>query len=149
MRMSERLQTATRLFLDTASVIYFVEKHPHFADLVRVAFDRLDEGSLSAVTSPVTLSECLVLPYRIGRPDAAQAFIDVIVYGDNVTFAPIDQAAAERAAELRTRYNMSLPDAFQAAVAMAAGCDAFLTNDATFKRVAEINVIVLGEMEPG
>lgn len=61
----------------------------------------------------------------------------------------INQAVAERAAEIRARYNLALPDSFQVAVALESGCDAFLTNDAALKRVAEIDVIVLDEVEPG
>jgi predicted nucleic acid-binding protein len=43
---------------------------------------------------------------------------------------------------------LSLPDALQAAVALVAGCDAFLTNDAVLKRVTELRVITLDEVEP-
>jgi hypothetical protein len=32
-------------------------------------------------------------------------------------------------------------------VALQSGCDAFLTNDMTLKRVSELSVIVLEEME--
>lgn len=33
MRIDEALQGVTRLFLDTAPVIYYVEKHPTYLDL--------------------------------------------------------------------------------------------------------------------
>ena len=65
-----------------------------------------------------------------------------------IAFISIDDQIANRAADLRVRHNLTLPDAFQAAVALAAGCDAFLTNDATLKRVTELTVIVLNEVEP-
>ena len=48
MKISDRLQAVTRLFLDSAPVIYAVEKHPRYVDLVRVALKRLDAGALSA-----------------------------------------------------------------------------------------------------
>jgi len=38
-------------------------------------------------------------------------------------------------------------DAFQIAVALAAGCDAFLTSDNTLKRVSELTILVLDELE--
>jgi predicted nucleic acid-binding protein len=148
MKISDRLQAVTRLFLDSAPVIYAVEKHPRYVDLVRVALKRLDAGALSAVTSPVTLAECLIAPYRLGRADVSQTFVDLVVYGSNVTFVTIDQAVAEKAAELRARYNLLLPDSFQVAVAMLVGCDGFLTNDAALKRVTEMDVLVLDELEP-
>lgn len=148
MKISDRLQAVTRLFLDSAPVIYAVEKHPRYVDLVRVTLKRLDAGALSAVTSPVTLAECLIAPYRLGRTDVSQTFVDLVVYGSNVTFVTIDQTVAEKAAELRARYNLLLPDSFQVAVAMLVGCDGFLTNDAALTRVTEMDVLVLDELEP-
>lgn len=148
MKISERLRPTIRLFLDSAPVIYAVEQHPRYLAVVRPAFRRIDEGSLLAATSPVTLAECLIAPYRQGRLDVAQAFVDQIVYGNNVTFVEIEQRVAQQAADLRARYNLSLPDALQIAAALASSCDAFLTNDQLLKRVTEIDVIVLDELEP-
>jgi predicted nucleic acid-binding protein len=53
---------------------------------------------------------------------------------------------AERAADLRARYNVRTPDAIQLATALEAGCDAFLTNDLALRRVAELRVLVLGTL---
>ena len=97
------------------------------------------------MTSAVTLAECLVLPERLGLPEARQAFWDLLVEADQALFVPIDAIVASQAAQLRTRYNLALPDAFQVAAAIGAGCEAFLTNDASLKRVEELNIIVLEE----
>ena len=147
MKITERLQTVTKLFLDTAPVVYYVEEDTRYLALVDPVFDRLDAGTLVAVTSPVTLAECLVMPYRNNQVELQQIFSDLIVNGINVLFASIDREMGRRAAELRARYNLSLTDAFQIAVALQSGCDAFLTNDMTLKRVSELSVIVLEEME--
>jgi predicted nucleic acid-binding protein len=40
-----------------------------------------------------------------------------------------------QAASLRARYGLRTPDALQISVALAAGCSAFLTNDARLQRV--------------
>ncbi|MFA0763852.1 MAG: hypothetical protein XFASWVDF_001578, partial [Candidatus Fervidibacter sp.] len=37
--------------------------------------------------------------------------------------------------------------ALQLATAIKAGCDAFLTNDATLKKVTELKVLVLSELQ--
>jgi predicted nucleic acid-binding protein len=147
MKITERLQTVTKLFLDTAPVVYYVEEDTRYLALVDPVFDRLDAGTLVAVTSPVTLAECLVMPYRNNQVELQQIFSDLIVNGTNVLFASIEREMGRRAAELRARYNLSLTDAFQIAVALQSGCDAFLTNDMTLKRVSELSVIVLEEME--
>jgi predicted nucleic acid-binding protein len=90
-----------------------------------------------------------VIPYRVSNTVLRQAFSDLITSGSGAEFTPLDQEKADRAAELRARYNLSLTDAFQIAIALTTNCDAFLTNDITLKRVTEINVIVLDETEAG
>jgi len=59
----------------------------------------------------------------------------------------IDSETAKVAADLRARYNLRTPDALQLATAIKAGCDAFLTNDATLKKVTELKVLVLSELQ--
>lgn len=147
MKVAEALHGIARLFLDTAPIIYYVERNPTYGPLTDAIFDRIDEGRLQAVTSPITLAECLVMPFRLGQVKAQQDFLDLIVWGVGVTFVPSDSAIARKAAEVRVRYNLTLADAFQVATALVAGCDAFLTNDATLKRVEELRMLVLVELE--
>jgi predicted nucleic acid-binding protein len=145
MILAEQLDSLRQVFLDTAPVIYFVEKNPSFIEKVQSLFSKLDEGKLTAVVSPITLAECLVLPYQIPNPEIAQIFSDLLVNSESVLFYPIDEVIADKAAELRARYNITLTDAFQLAVAIQAECEVFLTNDADLKRVTEISIIVLSE----
>ncbi|HUK88872.1 MAG TPA: PIN domain-containing protein, partial [Blastocatellia bacterium] len=109
-------------------------------------FDQIDNGYMTAVTSPVTLAECLVVPYRTGDAKLQQDFLDLIVYGNNTVFVSVDREVGRRAAEIRAAHNITLPDALQIATALVAGCQGLLTNDATLKRVTQLNVIVLDEM---
>ncbi len=98
------------------------------------------------VTSPVTLAECLVRPYNLGQTQLQQEFIELITDNDNIEFVPIaNQILAIEAAQLRAKYNIQLPDAFQIAVALASNCEAFLTNDAILQRVTELRVLVLND----
>ena len=147
MKVNAALQGVARLFLDTAPVIYYVERNPSYTALVDDIFDRIDAGSLAAVTSPITLAECLVMPIRQGLAQVQQDFADVIVSGANVFFVTLDEAIARQAADLRARYQLALADAFQLAAALAGGSGAFLTNDHYLKRVRELPVLVLDELE--
>jgi predicted nucleic acid-binding protein len=147
MKFAEQLESLRQVFLDTAPVIYFVEKNPEFSEKVQPIFSKLDEGTLTAVVSPITLAECLVLPYKMPNPDIAQIFSDLLVNSESVLFYPIDEVTADKAADLRARYNITLTDAFQLAVAIQAECEAFLTNDIDLKRVTEIPIIVLSQAE--
>lgn len=45
-------------------------------------------------------------------------------------------------------HRLTMTDALQAAVAMEAGCDAFLTNDVKLKRLPAPRVIVLQDLDP-
>ncbi|MFP4395579.1 MAG: type II toxin-antitoxin system VapC family toxin [Anaerolineales bacterium] len=143
MMVAPRLDAVQRLFLDTAPIIYFVEEHPCYFPLVRPVFERMDAGTLVGVVSPVTLAECLVHPYRMGHLDAVEMFSGLLTR--RMDFVPIEATIASQAAELRACHNLDLPDALQCAVALHAGCDAFLTNDIALKRVTELHMIVLDE----
>ena len=99
-----------------------------------------------AATSPITLAECLVHPLQQRDAALVQRFRQVLTADVHTRYTSLD-AAAESAAELRVRYNLSLTDAFQIAAALAAGCDAFLTNDLGLKRVRELTILVLDELE--
>ncbi len=145
MSLLEQLDSIQQIFLDTAPVIYFVEKNPDFFEKVQSIFLKLDEGTLNTVVSPITLAECLVLPYKSSNLEVAQLFSDLLVNSENVLFYPIDEITAEKAADLRARYNLTLTDSFQLAVAIQSDCDAFLTNDSELKRVKEIQIIVLSD----
>lgn len=147
MKVDDVLRNITHLFLDTAPVIYYVEGHPQYAKLTGAIFDRIDKGEVTAVTSPVTLAECLVVAYRGDLQRVIEAFSDLIGEGSNTNFVIIGQSAARRAAQLRAKYNITLTDALQIAVALEAGCEAFLTNDSALRRVTELRVLVLDEIE--
>ena len=147
MKVTDALQGVTRLFLDTAPVIYYVEKHPTYLALVAPIFGRIDADALIAVTSPVTLAECLVMPYRLNLPKLQQDFTDLIVYGQSTIFTQIDQEVACQAAELRANYNVTLADALQIAIALNMGCEALLTNDGALERVRELRILIVDKLE--
>jgi predicted nucleic acid-binding protein len=145
MRIRDALTGVSRLFIDTAPVIYFVERNPQFVNLVDPIFALL-EADITAVVSAITLSECLVGAIHLGLADLEQAFVDVLQQ-DEVVFVEINAAIAREVARIRVRYNLQLPDALQVAAALTASCEAFLTNDDALKRVTELKVLVVGELE--
>jgi predicted nucleic acid-binding protein len=146
-KITDALRGVTRVFLDTAPVIYYVERNPTYMARVDDLFDRIDAGTLQAVTSPITLAECLVEPIRRGLTQAQQDFTDLIVSGANVTFVSLGAATARQAADFRARYNLTLTDALQVAAALEGGCDSFLTNDLALRRVRELRILVLDDLE--
>lgn len=146
-KLDAALAGVTRLGFDTAPVIYFIEAHPQYDALVTEVFQRVTDGVLSGFTSVITLAEVLVHPFRHEDAGLQKEYRDLLLHSDHFQTVSIDPDTAERAAELRARYNVRTPDALQIATALAAGCEAFLTNDPVFKRVTELRVLVLDELE--
>jgi len=59
---------------------------------------------------------------------------------------PIDLSILETAASLRAAHRLKTPDAIHAATAIHSGAILFLTNDTDFRKVAGLNVAILGEI---
>ena len=86
-------------------------------------------------------------PIKLGNTQLEQEYRNILLHSGSFELLPITAQIAESAAVLRAHYNLRTPDALHIATAIAAGCDAFLTNDAGVKRVAEIAILVLDELE--
>jgi predicted nucleic acid-binding protein len=147
MKVSDALVGLNQLFLDSAPVIYFIDANPGYLSVMDSIFDRLNSEQIRAVTSPVTLAECLVLPIRQNDSEKQQIFVDILTSRGTADFIKTDTVIAQCAAEIRVRYNLKLPDALQIATAIESNCEAFLTNDAQLKRVMELRVLVISELE--
>lgn len=148
MKLDTALQPVQRIFLDSAPVIYYIDQNPTYFPIADAIFDALDLKNIRIVTSPITLAECLILPVRQGNQSQQQLFTDILTSQNIAEFVSTTPAIARQAAELRVRYNLKLPDALQVATAIAANSDAFLTNDTQLKRVTELTILVLAELQP-
>lgn len=147
MKLGDALRGVVLLAVDTAPIIYFIEAHPRYNALVTEVFQRIADGTYEGITSVISLGEVLVQPLRHGDERLQRQYRDVLLGSAGFHTRPIDAAMAERAAELRARYGVRLPDALQVAVALQEGCQAFLTNDLRLRRITELPVLVLDELE--
>lgn len=147
MNLRDAFRGVTKVFLDTSPVIYYVEANPSFREVAQAVFALIEEGVMEAVISPVTLAECVTLPIRLNQVKIQQKFIDLLTNTDGILPVDIDGEIGYRAAQLRVYYGLKLPDALQVAVALSSGCEVFLTNDVALKRVSELRVLVLAELE--
>jgi predicted nucleic acid-binding protein len=147
MKVTEALRGLSKIFFDTAPIIYYVQATPEFFAIVDEIFTQLETKQFQAITSPVSLAECLVLPRRLGQVQLEQAFVELLTDTEEIEFIALDAAIGQIAADLRVRYNLKLPDALQIGAAISSQCDGFLTNDVQLKRVTELRVLVIGEMQ--
>ena len=144
--LEKALKDVTRLGIDSAPVIYFIDQNPRYVALVDELFQRVASGSLTAVTSTITITEVLIHPLRQGHHELRDSYLELLLGADNLSTLAVDAGMAAMAADMRARYTMRTPDALQIACAIAAQCDAFLTNDKRLKAVTEIPILVLDEL---
>lgn len=147
MKLDDALAGVARLGLDTAPIIYYIEAHPRYEALVEHIFDLIARGSVTGVTSAITLTEVLVQPFLHNNTQLQQEYRDLLLHSDHFEVTSIDMNIAERAADLRARYGLRTPDALQIAAALLSGCQAFLTNDTKLGRVVELRILVLENLE--
>ncbi len=146
-RLADALAGVTRIGFDTAPFVYFVERHPSYLDLVREVLRLVDAGMPTAYSSVITLTEVLTQPLRVGNLTLADEYRSRLVNSHNLILKAIGPVTADLAAELRARHRLRTPDALQVATALEAGCEAFLCNDRGLRRVTELRVLVLDDLE--
>jgi predicted nucleic acid-binding protein len=146
-KLDDALIGVTRLGFDTSPVIYFVEANPQYDALVTEIFQRVSNGAPLGVTSTITLSEVLVQPIIQGQTLLQREYRDLLLRSRNFSTSAISATIAELGAELRAHYRLRTPDALQIATAIEAGCEAFLSNDAGLRRVTELRVLILDDLE--
>jgi predicted nucleic acid-binding protein len=146
-RLDEALAGITVLGFDTSPFIYFIERHPRYLDVVREVIRRIHAGVVRGNSSVVTLIEVLTQPKRTGNTVIEREYRDLLLHSRHFELISIDTLIAEQAAALRASYALRTPDALQIAAALHVGSQAFLTNDLTLKRITDLRVLVLDELE--
>ncbi len=132
--------------LDTAPLIYFIEKHAGRSAKLRPFFAAAERQDFRVVTSFVTLLEVLVQPLRTGRDDIAREYREIILRSPSLTALPLDENIVEEAARLRALYGVKTPDAIQLATAKVGGATFFLTNDGDLPVLPDMSILVLDRL---
>lgn len=131
--------------IDSAPLIYFMERHPRFYEQARSFFGAADRNEFILLTSVVTVPEVLVHPLRCGQTALIQAYRQL--FTDYLPVVPVNSIIAETAAQLRAEHNLRTPDALQIATAIIRKAPFFLTNDKQLSRITQLEVLVLSEMD--
>jgi predicted nucleic acid-binding protein len=129
--------------IDTAIVIYLIERHETYAKLVRPLFRAADRGERSLVTSGVTLLEVLVVPYRSGDAALAERYEALLSRSRGLKLVDLGRPLLRAAAQLRAVHGIATPDALQLAAALSMRCGAFLTNDRRIPHLSGLHVLQL------
>jgi predicted nucleic acid-binding protein len=146
-KFEDALHGVTHLYIETAPFIYFTEARAVYADKMRAIFAEVSGGRLQVMTSAVTIPETLMKPLQANDTPLVTRYRTMFYHSKGISVVSVSSSAGDLAAELRARYNLRTPDALHVACAIDTGCDAFLTNDAGIKRVSEIRILILDDLE--
>ena len=134
-----------KVYLDANIFIYTLEGIEPWATVLEDVFSGLITGELSSVSSSLSLSECLVLPFKQNKNNLVTVYCEALLSNHYLTIAPINDRILISAANIRAQSGLKLPDAIHAATALTHQCTAMLTNDAGFKRVSGIDLFLLSD----
>jgi predicted nucleic acid-binding protein len=129
--------------LDTSPFIYHLQSQARYGAAAGALFASIERGRPAGVTSTITMLELLVQPLREQNIELASSVYALGIRYPHLQWVPASMAIVERAARLRAVHNLRTPDALQVATAIESSATGFVTNDRTFERIPDIEVMIL------
>jgi predicted nucleic acid-binding protein len=145
-QLNRLLKMHSRIALDTSIFIYQLQANPKYVGLTDEIFAWLQRPKSQGATSTITMTELLVQPYRDRNRQKADEIYGLLSTFPNLTWISPSLEIADTAARIRAEHGLRTPDALQAATAIRGGATALITNDATFRRLAGIQIMVLNDL---
>ena len=145
-RLRAFLRRHRRIALDTSIFIYHLESNSKYLPYTDPIFSLLERSEFKAITSTITMTELLVLPYREGDEQRANDFYGLLSTYPNLDWIAPSLEIADLAARIRALHRLKTPDSLQAATAVHTQATGLITNDAVFGRVEGLQTLVLDEL---
>ena len=133
------------VYLDANAIIYSIEKRPGYAQLLQPVWQAAQTAPIEIVSSELVLMECLVGPLKAGNSGLASAY-EQLFQQPRTRLLPISKAILRQAALLRATTKLRTPDAIHAATAQEVSCTLFVTNDAGFRGLSSLPLVVLDDL---
>ncbi len=132
------------VYLDTAPIIYSIERHADYWQLLTPLWQKLQAGSISLISSELLILECLVMPLKTNNTLLINAYEQFL--STRITLFPIQENILRSAAQLRALNKLKTPDSIHAATALGQNPTIFLTNDAGFHNIPNLSIVVLKDV---
>jgi predicted nucleic acid-binding protein len=120
---------ASRLYLDSNALIYFVEREDSAQKKIGEAIAGAIKAGCPVVVSEIGVAECLYGAYKMQSVALEARYMEIF---DNIALFEIARVDGERlkaAAKLGAQKGLKLIDAIHFLAAMESQCDVFLTGD--------------------
>jgi predicted nucleic acid-binding protein len=86
------------------------------------------------------------LPAHQGEKQLVRKYRDFLSNSENISIFSLDMDIADHVVEMRAHYRLKKPDAIQLGTAIACGADYIITNDKDWRKVEEIQVLMVGDL---
>lgn len=133
--------------IDTPILIYLLQEDPHYYSDVRQLFEMIEKGQMKALFSIIGMIELFTGVLKKGRNDLVRDYKLLLSDLPHFEIYSIDETIVDLAAQLRAKNELKTPDAIHIATAIAKGADYFLTNDRRLKKIKEIKIITLNDID--
>ncbi|OIP13989.1 MAG: hypothetical protein AUK53_05790 [Betaproteobacteria bacterium CG2_30_59_46] len=126
--MGLTIRPGATVYLDTNAIIYLTEGNPAFKASIEGLFIEIERAGARLVTSELTFTEVLVLPFRVGNDELVAAYerlLDTLIEP-----IPLGRQELFLAAKLRANTpKLRTPDSLHLATAILVGADVFVSGD--------------------
>lgn len=126
--MGSIIRPGATVYLDTNVIIYLTEGNPDFKASIEGLFVEIERAGARLVTSELTFTEVLVVPFRVGNDELVVAYerlLDTLIEP-----IPLGRQELFLAAKLRANTpKLRTPDSLHLATAMLVGADVFVSGD--------------------
>lgn len=126
------------VLVDSAPIIYVLEANARFAARFAPLFQRHAQGEIELAVSTITIAEVLTGPLKAGEEALAKRYRAAL---EAWRVVEVTADIAESAARLRGAFGLKLPDAIQAASALAINAEALVTHDRDFSKLRGLKVL--------
>lgn len=133
------------VYVDTSVLIYRIENIEPYLTISLPLWNAMEEEQIEIITSELTYLEALVKPTQLQNMALIVLYKKILLNTIGFSCCPITMPILEKAISLRATLGLKTPDSIHAATAILNKCEMLVTNDPGFKRITELNVIVLKE----
>jgi len=126
------------LLVDSPPIIYYLEDHPLLGPRFAALFEAHRAAQVRFAVTTIGIAEVLAGPLQAGDEILARRYRATL---ESWQVVGLTADIAESAARLRATLRLKLPEAVQAASALAINAQAIVTHDRDFSRVRALRVI--------
>ena len=135
---ADQLGPPGAIVIDASILVAYLDGSDAFGEVAAHLLDDLvAPGTYPATVSAITVTECLVRPFRVG-PEAVVLASTFLEHFPNLQVRPVDVTVATEAARIRAMTGLRAPDALVLATAIVDGIGTVVTADGTWGRAVGI-----------